>query len=104
MSDYYEQLDAIKKAGYQHGVDHITNGATAPRPFLFSGEWVDGLTGQDAIRYAWALKPELFHNGAPRYDELDDYEQEDVLDYFEDGYHSAPWPQVAELWPEVADV
>ena len=87
MSDYYSDLDRIKKAGHQHALDQMSNGTTEPVEGLFSGEWADGLTGQDAIDYA-GIKECTFSD-------LEDYEQTDVMDAFEDGYNSAPWPEQA---------
>lgn len=89
MSDYYSDLDRIKKAGHQHALDHMANGAVEPEEALFSGEWADGLTGQDAINYA-GIKECTFSD-------LEDYEQTDVMDSFEDGYNSAPWPADLEV-------
>ena len=80
MSDYYR----IKMAGHQHALDHMNQGMYVPQDGLFSGEWADGLTGQDVINYA-GIKECTFSD-------LEDYEQADVMDVFEDGYYSAPWP------------
>ena len=86
MSDYYADLDRIKKAGHQHALDHMNQGMCVPEDGLFSEEWDDGplLTGQDAINYA-GIKECTFSD-------LEYFEQTDVLDAFEDGYYSAPWP------------
>ena len=92
MSDYYGDLDRIKKAGHQHALGQMANGAVEPEEALFSGEWADSLTGQDAINYA-GIKECMFSD-------LEDYEQTDVMDSFEDGYNSAPWPEV-RAWHEI---
>lgn len=86
MSDYYSDLQAIRAAGLQHAVDHMANGTTAPEESLFSGEWADGLTGQDALDYAGI---------DARFNDLEDFERTDVMDSFEDGYLSAEWPTFA---------
>ena len=93
MSDYYRDLDRIKLAGREHALDHMRNGTTEPVEGLFSGEWADGLTGQDAINYA-GIKECSFRD-------LEDYEQTDVMDAFEDGYYSAPWPTATDLTTEM---
>ena len=82
MTTYYTQLDAIRAAGAQHALAHMANGTVEPEESLFSGEWADGLTGQDALDYAGIDS---------RFSELEDFEQTDVMDSFEDGYNSADW-------------
>lgn len=101
MTDYFQQLDVIKTAGHQHAVDHMGNGATIPQENLFSGEWADGLTGQDAIDYAEKEQPGLFRGVI--FDRLEDFERDDVIDSFTDGYNAAPWPERVDLWPEATD-
>ena len=87
MSDYYADLDRIKKAGHQHALDHMNQGTyVPPEDGLFSWEWSDGLTGQDAVNYA-GIKGCTFSD-------LEAYEQVDVMDAFEVGYYSASWPLV----------
>ena len=80
---YYDDLKRIHAAGHQHALDHIANGTTMPDENLFSGEWADGITGQDALDYAGI---------DAQFSDLEDFEQADVMDYFEDGYLSATWP------------
>jgi len=81
--DYYEQLDAIKAAGREYADNGIAAGETEPLESPFSGEWADGLTGQDVLSMV-GIKA--------TFNELDGFEQTDVLDYWEDGYYSADWP------------
>ena len=83
MSDYYADLNRIKKAGHQHALDHMNQGTYVPAGGLFSGECIDSLTGQDALNYA-GIKECTFSD-------LEYYEQTDVMDAFEAGYYSAPW-------------
>ena len=80
MTDYYTDLDRIRAAGLEYATNGIASGETEPAPF--SGEWADGLTGQDALDMAGIRA--TFHD-------LEDFEQTDVLDAWEDGYFSAAW-------------
>lgn len=84
MTDYYSDLDAIRAAGLEYATSAIAAGDAVPDDAPFSGEWADGLTGQDALNMAGI--DAMFAN-------LDDFEQADVLDAFEDGYLSAAWPR-----------
>lgn len=82
VTDYYKQLDAIRQAGYEHAKECHANGLAYPEQNLFSGEWADDLTGQDALDWAG------IHT---HFDRLQDFEQTDVYDAFEDGYYSFEW-------------
>ena len=86
MTDYYSDLDRIRAAGLEYALNGIAAGGTEPEEALFSGEWADGLTGQDALDNAGIRAT---------FADLDDFDRTDVLDYFEDGYNSAPWPSYA---------
>lgn len=83
MSDYYTDLDRIFWAGVDYATTGIEAGDTEPLDAPFSGEWADGLTGQDVLDAAGIRAT---------FSELDDFEQADVLDAWEDGYLSAAWP------------
>lgn len=83
MRDYYSELDRIKAAGLEYATNGITAGEMMPMESPFSGEWADGLTGQDVLDAAGITA---------RFDALEDYEQTDVLDHWESGYNSAEWP------------
>lgn len=83
MDDYYSQLDAIKASGKAYAESGIEQGERAPLESPLSGEWACGVTGQDIIE-AIGLKG--------RFENLEEFEQTDVLDYWEDGYNSAAWP------------
>jgi len=87
MSDYYSDLDKIKAAGRKYAENCIAAGETEPLDSPFSGEWADGLTGQDVLNAA-GIKA--------TFADLDDFDQTDVLDSWETGYLSAPWPN--EPW------
>lgn len=84
MTDYYTDLNKIKAAGLEYATNGISAGDRAPLDNLLSGEWSDGLTGQDLLNNAGI---------DARFDNLEDYEQTDVCDYFMDGYYSADWPE-----------
>lgn len=83
MSDYYTDLDRIKAAGRAYADAGLAAGDTTPQESPLSGEWADGLLPQDVLDAAGI---------SARFDDLDDFEQTDVLDAWEDGYLSAPWP------------
>lgn len=87
MSDYGSNIDACKRAGLDYARACIARGVTAPMEAPFSGEWADGLTGQDVLDMAGVRKT---------FEDLDDFEQSDVLDAWEDGYYSADWPDWGE--------
>ena len=87
MTTYYTQLDSIKAAGKTYATNGIKAGETIPEIALFSGEWAGGLTGQDVLDSV-GIKA-IFND-------LDDFEQTDILDYFDDGYTSAEWPERPE--------
>ena len=84
MTSYYDDLARVKAAGKAYAETGIRYGSYVPEEGLFSGEWADGLTGQDALNQAGI---------EATFSELEDFEQTDVLDSFEDGYYSADWPQ-----------
>jgi len=86
MSDYYSDLDKIKAAGRKYAENCLAAGETEPLDSPFSGEWADGLTGQDALNAA-GIKAVFA--------DLEDFEQTDVLDSWESGYFSAAWPESA---------
>lgn len=83
MSDYYADLERIKAAGRAYADDCIAAGDIVPQDAPFSGEWAGGLLPQDALDMA---------DIARRFDDLESFEQTDVLDFWEDGYFSASWP------------
>lgn len=83
MTDYYSDLDAIRAAGFEYATNGIAAGETEPDDTPFSGEWADGLTGQDALDAAGIRAA---------FTDLDDFERADVLDAWEGGYLSAAWP------------
>lgn len=83
MSDYYSQLDAIRAAGLEYANNSLANGDTEPMEAPFSGEWADGLTGQDVLDMAGI---------EATFSELEEFERFDILDYWEDGYYRAEWP------------
>lgn len=84
MTDYYADLDRIRAAGLEYANNGIAAGETAPDDAPFSGEWAHGLIGQDALDAAGI---------SAVFDDLDDFERDDVLDAWEDGYRSADWPR-----------
>lgn len=86
MSDYGSNIDACRQAGYAYALACIARGDTAPLEAPFSGEWADGLTGQDVLDMAARLGAD-----AVAWEDLDDFAQSDVLDAWEDGYFSADW-------------
>lgn len=88
MSDYFTDLDAIRAAGLEYATNGIMAGDTVPLDAPFSGEWADGLTGQDALDAAGIVA---------RFSDLEDFEQTDVLDAWEAGYLSAEWPEVEHV-------
>lgn len=83
-TDYYSDLDRIRAAGLAYANNAMAAGDVVPDDAPFSGEWADGLTGQDALDMAGI---------DARFSDLDEFEQTDVLDHWEDGYLSAPWPR-----------
>tara|TARA_R110002020_G_scaffold404912_1_gene614958 strand:- start:4677 stop:4931 length:255 start_codon:yes stop_codon:yes gene_type:complete len=83
MFSYYDDLNQIKAAGLEYATNGIAAGETDPIESPFSGEWAVGLTGQDVLDAAGI---------DATFNELEDFEQTDVLDYWEDGYNSASWP------------
>jgi len=83
MSDYYGDLDRIRAAGREYADNGIAAGDTEPLDAPFSGEWADGLTGQDVLDAAGINAT---------FSELEEFEQTDILNYWEDGYYSADWP------------
>lgn len=83
MSDYYSDLDRLREAGAAYALAGIRQGDTTPDDAPFSGEYADGLTGQDALNMAGINAT---------FATLEDFEQADVLDHWEAGYLSAPWP------------
>lgn len=88
MSDYYADLDRIRATGFEYADNAIAAGDTEPLEAPFSGEWADGLTGQDVLDAA-GIKA--------RFSDLEDFEQTDVLDAWEDGYRSAAWPEIEHV-------
>lgn len=88
MTSYFDDLDRIRAAGLEYARNGIAAGDIEPLDAPFSGEWSDGLTGQDVLDAAGI---------DARFSELDDFEQSDVLDYWEDGYRSAEWPEVPHV-------
>lgn len=88
MSEYFTDLDRIRAAGLEYATNGIAAGDTMPDDAPFSGEWADGLTGQDVLDSAGI--------GAT-FADLEDFEQVDILDAWEAGYLSAAWPEVAHV-------
>lgn len=84
MTSYYDDLQRCRTAGREYADNGIAVGDTVPDDAPFSGEWADGLTGQDVLDAAGI---------DARFDELEDWEQADILNYWEDGYLSASWPE-----------
>lgn len=82
-SDYYADLDRLRIAGLEYAANSIAAGEHAPDGAPISGEWADGLTGQDVLDAAGIHA---------RFDSLADFEQTDVLDAWEGGYYAAAWP------------
>ena len=85
MSDYYSDLETIRNTGEAYAKSCIAEGMKTPELSLFSGEWSDGLTGQDVLSFSGFQRV--------TFNKLNDFEQEDVIDAFEDGYYSANWPK-----------
>ncbi len=81
--DYYETLDAAKALGRVYADNSIEAGQFRPDDAPFSGEWAGGLEGQDILDKLGITRP---------WDTLEDFEQEDLMDYWENGYLSADWP------------
>ena len=86
MSDYFTDLNRIHAAGLEYATNGIAAGDTEPMDAPFSGEWADGLTGQDVLDAAGIRAT---------FTDLEDFEQSDVLDAWEGGYLSAAWPSFA---------
>lgn len=79
MDDYTDRLHA---AGLEYANNAIAGGATESLEAPFSGEWADGLTYQNVLD-AVGINA--------RFEDLDEFEQTDVLDAWEAGYYSAEW-------------
>lgn len=84
--DYYSDLDRIRATGREYADNGIAAGDREPLEAPFSGEWADGLTGQDVLDAAGIDAV---------FSKLEHFEQDDILDSWEDGYFTAAWPGVA---------
>lgn len=81
MTDYYTQMDDARAMGREYAEAGISYGQTEPEDYPLSGEWAGAITVDDIVA-ALGADPECIEN----------YEREDVADYWEDGYRSAAWP------------
>lgn len=83
--DWFETLDRAKALGSDYANNGIAGGQTAPEESPLSGEWAGAIRPVDVVA---ALGGDV--------DALEEWEVEDILSHWEDGYHSAPWPEVQD--------
>lgn len=80
---YYDDLNKAKALGLEYANNGIAAGDTSPEESPLSGEWAGAVTVDDIARMLGVVDPAT----------LDDFEREDIADYWEDGYFSANWPE-----------
>lgn len=89
MCNTYDQPGVIAQAGQELAYAHARIGYLQPRAELFDGQWADDITGQQVFDLA---------DVDTRFENLSSFEQELVLDDFEEGYCDAPvWSRVKQL-------
>lgn len=84
--DWYTMLDKAKALGREYAENGIAGGETEPEESPLSGEFADRIKPRDII--------EQLSGDRKAMDGLADFEIQDILDHWEDGYNSAPWPNV----------
>jgi len=80
-NDWYSMLDRAKALGLEYATNGISGGETEPEESPLSGEWADRITPKDVVAQLGGDIEKLEH-----------FEIEDILNFWEDGYNSAPWP------------
>lgn len=78
--DWFETLDKARELGREYAEAGIAGGETVPEESPLSGEWADRITPNDVI---------VSLGGDPY--EIEDFERDDLLSFWEDGYLSASW-------------
>ena len=83
--DWFETLDKARQMGREYAINVINGGQTEPEETPLSGEWAGAISPRDIVR-------ELAGDDAEAFERLESWELTDILDHWEDGYNSAPWP------------
>lgn len=83
--DWFETLDRAKALGREYADNGIAGGQTAPEESPLSGEWAGAITPKDIVAQLGGDIEKTEH-----------FEVEQILDYWEDGYNSAEWPERPE--------
>lgn len=83
--DWYSMLDRAKALGKAYAENGIAGGETEPEDAPLSGEFAGSISPRDIVT-------ELAGGDADAYGRLADFEVDDILNHWEDGYNSAAWP------------
>jgi hypothetical protein len=79
---WFEMLDRARALGREYADNGIAAGDTAPADAPLSGEWAGAILPKDVV--------EQLGGDASK---LEDWEIDDILSSWEDGYNSAEWPE-----------
>lgn len=83
--DWFETLDKARDMGREYAQNGIAGGQTVPDESPLSGEWVGAISPRDIVQ-------ELAGGDVDAFDRLEDWESNQIVDAWESGYYSAPWP------------
>lgn len=84
VDGWFEILDKAKVLGREYADNGIAGGETTPEESPLSGEFADRISPRDIV--------EQLSGNRNMIDNLEDFEVQDILNFWEDGYNSAPWP------------
>jgi hypothetical protein len=79
--DWFETLDKAREMGREYADNGIAAGDREPDDAPLSGEWAGAILPDDVIRGL---------GGDP--ETIEDFERDDILSFWEDGYFGADWP------------
>lgn len=81
---WFDVLDKAKALGLEYANNGIAQGETKPEDSPLSGEFADRVSPRDIIEQLTGDRRTI--------ENLEEFEVTDILDHWEDGYNSAPWP------------